>query len=202
MNIYSWHTHPLSSTHAVLFLMFNSLQRLSCYECWYFCVTCLLVHNYILLFCLFTCDSISVQQLESTLLFSLYFNCYCPTLYFIQHTAFLMLGHPVYFMRVCHFSRLDDLILEAIRKLNEPSGSNKAAVAAYIEVCGYQFIVCALVLFCVLFNLLTSAVLLFIFWWLLSVMGIVSSFCMKHLCWFFANLSNPLLPFLLWTDLT
>jgi len=62
-----------------------------------------------------------------------------------------MLGHPVYFMYVCHFSRLDDLILEAIRKLNEPSGSNKAAIAAYIEVCGYQFIVCLLVLFCVLF---------------------------------------------------
>ncbi|XP_066312074.1 single myb histone 1-like isoform X2 [Miscanthus floridulus] len=31
-------------------------------------------------------------------------------------------------------ARLDDLILEAIRKLNEPSGSNKAAIAAYIEV--------------------------------------------------------------------
>lgn len=30
-------------------------------------------------------------------------------------------------------ARLDDLILEAIRKLNEPSGSNKAAIAAYIE---------------------------------------------------------------------
>ncbi|PWZ46256.1 hypothetical protein Zm00014a_036340 [Zea mays] len=30
--------------------------------------------------------------------------------------------------------RLDDLILEAIRKLKEPSGSSKAAIAAYIEV--------------------------------------------------------------------
>ncbi|EES00984.1 single myb histone 1 [Sorghum bicolor] len=30
-------------------------------------------------------------------------------------------------------ARLDDLIFEAIRKLNEPSGSNKAAIAAYIE---------------------------------------------------------------------
>ena len=46
------------------------------------------------------------------------------------------------------FSRLDDLILEAIRKLKEPSGSSKAAIAAYIEVCGYQFIVCSLVVFC------------------------------------------------------
>jgi len=32
--------------------------------------------------------------------------------------------------------RLDDLILEAIKKLKEPSGSNKAAIAAYIEVSG------------------------------------------------------------------
>ncbi|CAO2190867.1 unnamed protein product [Urochloa humidicola] len=31
-------------------------------------------------------------------------------------------------------ARLDDLILEAIKKLKEPSGSNKAAIAAYIEV--------------------------------------------------------------------
>ncbi|PAN29966.1 hypothetical protein PAHAL_5G262300 [Panicum hallii] len=30
-------------------------------------------------------------------------------------------------------ARLDDLILEAIKKLKEPSGSNKAAIAAYIE---------------------------------------------------------------------
>ncbi|PWZ10786.1 Single myb histone 1 [Zea mays] len=30
-------------------------------------------------------------------------------------------------------ARLDDLILEAIRKLKEPSGSSKAAIAAYIE---------------------------------------------------------------------
>lgn len=30
-------------------------------------------------------------------------------------------------------ARLDDLIIEAIRKLNELSGSNKAAIAAYIE---------------------------------------------------------------------
>nr|CAB3473426.1 unnamed protein product [Digitaria exilis] len=31
-------------------------------------------------------------------------------------------------------ARLDDLILEAIRKRKEPSGSNKVAIAAYIEV--------------------------------------------------------------------
>lgn len=30
-------------------------------------------------------------------------------------------------------ARLDDLILEAIKKLNEPSGSNKTAIATYIE---------------------------------------------------------------------
>ncbi|OEL27365.1 Single myb histone 1 [Dichanthelium oligosanthes] len=37
-------------------------------------------------------------------------------------------------MYVClSFFRLDDLILEAIFKLKEPSGSNKAAIAAYIE---------------------------------------------------------------------
>jgi myb proto-oncogene protein len=36
-------------------------------------------------------------------------------------------------------ARLDDLILEAIKKLKEPSGSNKAAIAAYIEVSGEHF---------------------------------------------------------------
>jgi hypothetical protein len=30
--------------------------------------------------------------------------------------------------------RLDDLILEAIKKLKESSGSNKATIATYIEV--------------------------------------------------------------------
>uniref|UniRef100_A0A804NHE6 H15 domain-containing protein n=1 Tax=Zea mays TaxID=4577 RepID=A0A804NHE6_MAIZE len=30
-------------------------------------------------------------------------------------------------------ARLDDLIVEAIRKLNEPSGSNKAVISGYIE---------------------------------------------------------------------
>jgi hypothetical protein len=49
---------------------------------------------------------------------------------------------------ISDFSRLNDLILEAIRKLKEPSRSSKAAIAAYIEVCGYQFIVCSLVVFC------------------------------------------------------
>jgi hypothetical protein len=53
-------------------------------------------------------------------------------------------------MYMSDFSRLDDLIVEAIRKLNEPSGSNKAVISGYIEVCGYKFIVCSLVfcLFC------------------------------------------------------
>ncbi|ONM40901.1 Telomere repeat-binding factor 1 [Zea mays] len=38
------------------------------------------------------------------------------------------------FMYMSDFSRLDDLIVEAIRKLNEPSGSNKAVISGYIEV--------------------------------------------------------------------
>lgn len=35
---------------------------------------------------------------------------------------------------VFNFCRLDNLILEAISNLKEPGGSNKTAIAAYIEV--------------------------------------------------------------------
>lgn len=36
--------------------------------------------------------------------------------------------------------RLDNLILESIIKLKEPRGSDKAAIAAYIEVFVLQFL--------------------------------------------------------------
>lgn len=39
-----------------------------------------------------------------------------------------------YYFRLC---RLDNLILEAITNLKEPTGSNKTAIAMYIEVCFY-----------------------------------------------------------------
>jgi hypothetical protein len=47
-----------------------------------------------------------------------------------------------------HFCRLDDLILEAIKNLKEASVSNKAAIAAYIEVNVHQLIVFSLIQFC------------------------------------------------------
>lgn len=41
-----------------------------------------------------------------------------------------------YYFRLC---RLDNLILEAITNLKEPTGSNKTAIAMYIEVCFYPW---------------------------------------------------------------
>lgn len=34
-----------------------------------------------------------------------------------------------------HSCRLDNIIVEAVRSLNEPTGSYKTAIANYIEVC-------------------------------------------------------------------
>lgn len=41
---------------------------------------------------------------------------------------------------IFHICRLDDLILEAISNLKEPTGSNKTAIALYIEVLYFPFL--------------------------------------------------------------
>jgi hypothetical protein len=51
----------------------------------------------------------------------------------IQYVCFL-LSDLYFLLHVHHFCRLDDLILEAIKNLKEASGSNKGAIATYIEV--------------------------------------------------------------------
>lgn len=47
-----------------------------------------------------------------------------------SHQSFL----NVFYFVLISFCRLDDLILEAIKKLKEPSGSNRTTISSYIEV--------------------------------------------------------------------
>jgi hypothetical protein len=66
---------------------------------------------------------LEVEKTIQTLLASHYYILYVSSS--SEHSSHYskMLGH-----------RLDDLILEAIKKLKESSGSNKATIATYIEV--------------------------------------------------------------------